>query len=235
MSYGKILAQLRKENNYKQSEVADYISRYSKKPYSLQMVSHWENGVSSPPVEQFLLMCELYKVKDIQGIFRGIKPDFCNVSRLNKLGINRMEEYISLLTGNPLFIISESSPDDFTQVVLPRRYIKQYHISAAAGTGEMLDSDAYDFVEADETVPQNADFAVKINGDSMEPRFIDGQVVFIKEQRTLNPGEIGIFGLNGESYIKKLGDRELLSLNPNYEPIHISVFDSLHVFGKVVG
>ena len=40
-------------------------------------------------------------------------------------------------------------------------------------------------------------------------------------------GEVGIFLLNGEGYIKRLGDRELLSLNPKYGPIALHDYDDL--------
>ncbi len=48
-------------------------------------------------------------------------------------------------------------------------------------------------------------------------------------------GEIGIIYLNGDVYIKKLGEAELISLNKKYEPIQIGEYDSFRVFGKVVG
>jgi len=230
MSYGNILAKLRKKKGYTQPAVAEYISRYSKKPYSYKMVSHWEKGVSSPPVEQFLLMCDLYEVKDIQGTFRGVDAEYRNLSKLNSLGKSRVEEYIALLSSNPLFSESES-------VVMekPPRYMKLYDVPVAAGSGEFLDSDAFEEIEVDDTVPDNADFAVRVSGDSMEPRFIDGQIIFIKEQQMLEVGEIGIFSMNGDSYLKKLGRGEFISINPLYDPIEISEFDSVHVFGKVVG
>ena len=73
MDFSKTFARLRKEGGHTQAEVADYVSRHSAKPYSAKMVSHWEKGVSAPPLEQFLLLCELYGVKDIQETFRGAK------------------------------------------------------------------------------------------------------------------------------------------------------------------
>jgi len=231
MSYGTILAKLRKENGYTQTEVAEYISRFSDKPYSFKMVSHWENGVSSPPVEQFLLMCELYKVGDILKTFRGIAPEIQRMKELNTLGKSRLNEYRSMLINNPLFC----ETDDIYVSEPERRYIRLYYVPVAAGAGAYLDSEYYEELEADETVPVDADFAVKVSGDSMEPRYIDGQIVFIKEQHTLELGEIGIFELRGDSYIKRLGRGELISLNPRYEPITIREYDSFHIFGKVVG
>ena len=52
-------------------------------------------------------------------------------------------------------------------------------------------------------------------------------------------GEIGIFALNGEAYIKKLKDDKdgifLISLNEKYEPIRVGENDRLDIFGKVLG
>ena len=52
-------------------------------------------------------------------------------------------------------------------------------------------------------------------------------------------GEIGIFALNGDAYIKKLQNDEdglfLISLNLDYAPIPIKENDRLDIFGKVVG
>ena len=230
MNYGAVLKRLRKESGFTQPEIAEHISRFSDKPYSFKMVSHWENDVSSPPVEQFLLLCELYKVRDIQGTFRGVDTEFRSMARLNALGKSRVEEYIVMLSENPLFSESESVCAE-----LPRKYIRLYDIPAAAGAGSYLDNESYEDFEVDSTVPHNADFAVKVSGDSMELRFIDGQVIFIKAQQTLDVGEIGIFELNGDSFVKKLGQGEFVSLNPQYKPIQIREFDSVHVFGKVVG
>ena len=231
MRYAAILARLRKEKGYTQQDVAEFISRHSEKPYSFKMVSHWENGVCMPPVEQFLLLCELYGVGDIQKTFRGVTPEYSGMAKLNALGKSRAQEYIAMLSGNSLF--SESESDDYYDK--PRRSIKLYDVPVAAGTGSFLDSDSYVDFEVDETAPEGIDFAVRVSGDSMEPRFVDSQIVFIKQQQTLDIGEIGIFELGGDAYLKKLGRGELLSLNPRYKPIEIREYDSFHIFGKVVG
>ena len=283
MKYAQALAKLRKSKGYTQSEVAGFISRRSEKPYSLKMVSHWENGVSSPPVEQFLLLCEMYGVMDIQSTFRGINTQYRNLSKLNDLGKSRVEEYIEMLSGSAVFSLppydsagaqagapeavltggpeaaleavtgavsgAESSSasgaapaagirpntPELDSGMLRRRVIKLYEIPAAAGFGNFLDSSSYDDFEVDETVPDDADFAVRVSGDSMTPRFVDSQIIFIKEQQLLDVGEIGIFSLNGDSYVKKLGRGELISLNKRYSPIPIGEYDAFYIFGKVVG
>ena len=90
-------------------------------------------------------------------------------------------------------------------------------------------------IEVDNTVPSLADYAVRVSGNSMQPRFVDQQIIFIHEQPVLEEGEIGIFCLNNDTYLKKLGKGCLISLNPEYDPIPIQDHDNFRVFGRVVG
>ena len=92
----------------------------------------------------------------------------------------------------------------------------------------------------DESIlPEDTTFGVRISGDSMEPEFHDGQIAWVLQQESVANGEIGIFALNGEAYIKKLqNDKDgifLISLNEKYAPIKVSENDRLDIFGKVLG
>lgn len=74
--------------------------------------------------------------------------------------------------------------------------------SAAAGYASPIlgqDFDNYDLKPED---PQGAMFAVKVSGDSMEPYFPDGSIVFCNKDPIEN-GEVGVFCLDGESFIKQ--------------------------------
>ncbi len=121
----------------------------------------------------------------------------------------------------------------------PGRILPLYRLAVSAGTGEFLDGSDYDTVEVGEEVSPQADFGVRIAGDSMEPRFVNGQIVWVHRQDTLRPGEIGIFLYNGSGYCKRLerrnGAAELVSLNPLYAPIRVGEEDEFRLFGKVVG
>ena len=87
-------------------------------------------------------------------------------------------------------------------------------------------------------LPEDTTFGVRISGDSMEPEFHDGQIAWVLQQESVANGEIGIFALNGEAYIKKLqNDKDgifLISLNEKYAPIKVSENDRLDIFGKFV-
>ena len=120
------------------------------------------------------------------------------------------------------------------------REVSVYYQPASAGTGIFLDSSDYDIYNFPfDKVPLQTTFGVIVRGDSMEPQFNDNDLVFVRQQPKLEDGEIGIFVLNGDSYIKKLSMRPektlLLSLNSEYVPMEIGESDDLRVVGKVIG
>ena len=112
--------------------------------------------------------------------------------------------------------------------------IKHFVIGASAGRGMLLTSGDYDVIKA-ANVPDNADFTVSVKGDSMEPLFYDGDILFVEQTNEIEINEIGIFIKNDESYVKRLGKNALISENPKYEPIYFKDGDEIHVCGRVVG
>lgn len=112
--------------------------------------------------------------------------------------------------------------------------IKLFDSSVSAGTGIYIDYSSYTEITTNEDIG-NANFAVRVSGDSMTPRFCDGDVVLVESTPCVDIGEIGIFIVNSTAYIKKLGNNSLISLNAKYPPINISENDSVYCQGKVIG
>lgn len=232
MKIGEIIAKSREEKNISQKELAGKLSDEGIRVTN-QAVSKWENGSTLPNAMQFLALCKILDITDIYGTFisKKYKTPF---DALNAEGKKKAEEYIDLLHRSRLYTEKQIVPK-----VISLRTLPLYHISVSAGTGQFLDSDNYDMIEVGEEVPVNANFGVRVSGDSMHPRFIDGQIVWVQQQQTIQTGEIGIFLYNGDAYCKKFESgadgASLISLNKSYEPIHIAETDELRVFGKVVG
>ena len=80
-----------------------------------------------------------------------------------------------------------------------------------------------------------ADFAVKVYGDSMLPKYMSGDILLVKSAKAVEVGEYGIFSVDGESYVKKFGGDRLISVNPEYSDIMLSEFNQTVCFGKVLG
>ena len=177
-----------------------------------------------------LFLCKLLGITDLYGEYYGTNPDDPFLD-LNEEGKEKALDYIQLLI--------DSGKYQKATIVPFRRKIRLFDIPASAGTGNFLDGDNFTEIEVGEEVPDNADFGIRISGDSMEPRFVNGQIVWVQKKDTLNNGEIGIFFLDGNAYCKKLQDDEkglyLISLNNKYDPIAITENQTFKIFGKVVG
>ena len=111
-----------------------------------------------------------------------------------------------------------------------------YDHAASAGTGQYLNDVRVERIEL--PVDVDADFVIPIKGDSMEPNYQDGDLVFIQTSVDLNDGVIGVFNYNGEAYIKQLViDEEqayLHSLNPDYKDMPITSDTDFRIIGEVV-
>ena len=110
-----------------------------------------------------------------------------------------------------------------------------YAVSVSAGFGNPLDEPPEEEIEMPDT-PENrrGDYVVRVSGNSMTPAFKDGDLVLVEKNARVDEGDIGIFVLNGESYIKKQGIDELISLNPDYPPKPYGPGDSILCCGKVL-
>lgn len=115
-------------------------------------------------------------------------------------------------------------------------FIECYSLPVSAGTGVDLDGCEMGMLEVEENpLTLKANFALRVSGNSMEPVFKNGDVVLVTSQPSVDIGEIGIFILNGEGYIKKFGGDRLISLNSQYDDIILHDYDDIYCKGKVIG
>lgn len=105
------------------------------------------------------------------------------------------------------------------------------HKIAAAGNGYYFDDIPTDTIEA--PYKEGADFIIGVSGDSMEPTYNDGDLVYVEKSQIINIGDIGIFMLNNECYIKEAGENGLISHNSKYTLIPGN--KNIHCIGKVLG
>ena len=111
-----------------------------------------------------------------------------------------------------------------------------YDHATSAGTGQYLNDVRVERIEL--PVDVDADFVIPIKGDSMEPDYHDGDLVFIRTSVELNDGVIGVFNYNGDAYIKQLVIDEdqayLHSLNPAYKDMPITPDTDFRIIGEVM-
>jgi repressor LexA len=122
--------------------------------------------------------------------------------------------------------------------------LRVYNQRASAGLGNYLSDDSDNDFELmrfpSGAASQQADFCVRLRGDSMEPKFTDGDIVYVKATPQVETGQIGIFIFEGEAYCKRLhidhkkGAIVLESLNRSFAPKTIKNPDALRTVGRVL-
>ena len=229
MSIGDTLSELRRAKKLMQKDVAYKLAGYGFK-VSAKTIYNWEKNISQPSIPHFLALCDIFGVDDVLWRFAGLhKGPYAGLNRAGRL---KAREFIDLLFHIDMY------RDDPEESIKTPRLLRLYDIPVSAGTGNFLEDSGYEMIEAPEYVPAGADFALRVNGDSMEPLFQDGQVIWIKDQETLSSGDIGIFAYFNNVYCKKLvidgGNAYLRSLNPNYDDIKIKDGFGFKSIGKVV-
>lgn len=113
----------------------------------------------------------------------------------------------------------------------PKRIYTYLQRIACAGTGFYFDDIPSDTIEA--PYMDGADFIIGVNGDSMEPTFNDGDKIYVEKRQIVEIGEIGIFIVNNECFVKEAGEDGLISHNPKYDIIPGSA--NIICIGKVLG
>ncbi len=119
---------------------------------------------------------------------------------------------------------------EVAEEIVPTRLWAYYGKIACAGTGFYFDDIPSDNIEAPYA---NADFIIGVNGDSMEPDYSDGEKLYVKKTEHIRYGEVGIFTINNECFLKEYGDNGLVSRNKKYNNIQGN--EDVRLIGKVVG
>ena len=156
-SLGEILTALRRESGLTQPQVSELLAAegIDIKPAG---ISKWEKDMTLPNAVQFLALCGIYGVIDVMSTFTGSGG---STAGLNSEGRRLVADYIRVLLASGLY--AETEAPEKSGRVLPL-----YTLAASAGTGQFLDGDDCEPIDAS-AAPEEADFAVRIAGDSMEP------------------------------------------------------------------
>lgn len=179
-----------------------------------------KNGVQNLDV----LQRAFYIITRYCDLVDSLEP--CEVSRLQRLLEDAMSEVRRTLEGYAAIVP--------TAVIAPPCIcLRISQQPASAGTGCYLGIEGFDEQRVPQTsTTERADFGVPISGDSMEPQFHDGDIALVSFE-PVQAGDIAVVIMDGEGFIKRIGDGELLSLNDEYDPIPMD--DSIRISGKVIG
>lgn len=236
---GAILKEKRLSSGLTQKEVAKRLGR------NQPIVGHWETGYAQPDANTLFLLCDIYgtTVDEAFGFQKNndiSKSEYEHIKKYRSLDpfgqetvsyildreVSRMEQFQK--RESPVIGFEEHHS------TTPKRLISYYYKNASAGTGQLIIDN---LPEEDIEIPdipkyKNVSYAIGVNGSSMEPTYHDGNILLVEATREIQIGEIGIFQIDGECFVKKLGENLLVSLNPDYESIPLN--ESAGIMGRVI-
>ena len=233
MSFGTKLKESREEKGYKQNQFADMLG------ITATRLNYWEKDKREPDVAMIKKISALLDVSsdwligneqnaDIDVILSSAEKDHIKKYRT-------LDEYSKKVVDSVLDLEYErcsAPPTDEPNIIhLPKSVLK-----ASAGTGNWLDEQQLESVSVVDT-PQTkkANLIIEVDGDSMEPLYKNGDNVLVNTRAEAVVGDIGIFIVDGNGYIKKLGDNRLISVNPEYDDIFPTEYSDFRCVGKVLG
>ena len=241
---GKKISEARKKMGITQAELPGLLS-YFGVHVKAPAVNKWEKGETVPNAYQLLALCHALDIPEGLDYFTG--PILPKKEVLNATGLRMLGNYRDFLESNPRYTINYKVIEIEMPVSL---------LPASAGTGDYLDDECFERkMFPASSVPEGADFAVPVDGDSMEPLYKDGQLAWIQATSSLNVGDVGLFTVDGHGFIKTYDEKEpdeehleeyldsngvlhpqviLISQNKAYEPKIITPNMRFQIIGRVL-
>lgn len=216
-NYGENLREIRKAKGWSQEELAGQLGT------TKQVISRYENDLRSPKIS----LASEYAEKlgaPIGELTRKHEPGFWS---------------FFFFDGD-----ENHNPDKLQPLPKNVRPVSDLHLqsilhigSVAAGEPIYAPDDLGVYVNS----PVDCDAALTVQGDSMTPTYLDGDIVYIKCRPDVPEGAVAVVFLDDEAILKHVYKREtgltLWSDNPAYPPMMIEFEDysNVRIFGVPVG
>lgn len=231
--YGKIIREYRQRAGLEQIQLSELFG------YSKNAVSNWENGHSRPDLDMVVTLCTFLNIP--LEVFFGmptaataaldeleIIQDYQLLNKNNRRTARKIIK--AMVEGERRALLGVENKSKFIRLL-------DVQLPASAGMGEALDCIAdpeYIYIRTSRNANM-ADEVITVSGNSMFPTYRNGDKVFVQNTSELSPGEIGVFVIAGEGYIKEYQKDGLHSHNPKYKTIHPSEDDNVRCVGRVLG
>lgn len=233
-SFSTNLELLMNQKDMNDSDLADLVD------VNRTTVTRWRKGIRSPKLD---------KLPEIANVFGVETLDLINDSTINDTlsEIDKISSQLTLSRQNNVLEFANNQLDiqnNSKDTVIDLDTYRNDNTSetavngyVSAGTGEQIFDEPIFTVNVKGYIPPH-DIALQVNGNSMEPMFNDKEIIFVDKSNNIKNGQIGVFIINGEAYVKKVHVGEdrltLVSLNKDYPDLHFYENEGVELVGKVI-
>ena len=226
---------------------------YALRHYGIDMkqtgIGRWESGTVIPNAYQLMALSHIFNIEDPKTFFMD-GPAASDA--LNEEGLRKVREYKEDLIASGKYRPAPVAGSN----VLKFREMPMSLLPVSAGPGAFLDENNFELKRfPEDEIPDGAEFAIRVSGDSMEPVYRDGQIIWVQLCKQLRPGEVGIFEYDGNGYVKMYDEQYpeenfldeyttsdgqvlpqpvLVSYNEEYAPRPVNPNASFCIVGRVL-
>ena len=228
--YGEVIRSARRAAGLSQEGLAARVG------VSRNAVAGWETGHSRPDLDAVPSLCQALRLSPDR--FFGRSETASSVRERKALDL-----FSSLEPGDQQVVLwqmealyerrREQLLRDVQRKLIP---LFRNDLSAAAGFGVPLDAASGEtvYLLRDEETEQ-ADEVISVSGRSMEPTFYDGDLLLVRHIKELHPGDLGVFLVDNEGFVKEYQKDGLHSHNPAYGVMRFNDYQDVRCVGKVLG
>ena len=230
--FGDKIRAYRKARELSQPQLAELVGK------TKNTVTNWENGTSRPELDMIPTLCRVLGIS--ADMFFGMPADPHTLSTteqehmklyrsLDRYKQRSVDTLMESMIENDMLAFREQCIAAFTR-------LGHDELPASAGTGVPLTDTferEYVFLRNTRSVCR-ADTIITVTGDSMLPTFHDGDELLVEYTQEIAEGEIGIFVVAGEGYVKEYRSDGLHSHNPKYKTIRPAQDDNFRCVGRVL-
>ena len=231
-AFGDKIRALRTEKGLTQPQLAKLLG------VTKNAITNWEAGTSRPDLTYIPALCANLGIT--ADAFLGMPADSDRLSTaeqehmklyraLDRFKQRSVDTLMESMIENEMLAFREQCVAAFTR-------LGRHDLPASAGTGMPL-ADTEDseqvFLRNTRSVCR-ADTIITVTGDSMLPTFHDGDELLVEYTPEIEVGEIGIFVVAGEGFVKEYQPDGLHSHNPKYKTIHPTQDDNFRCVGRVL-
>lgn len=242
INISSLLKQLRKTAKLSVKEAVAKLLRYGIS-ISEKTLYGYESGLSMPNADAFVALCKIYDCDnplDLTGEDRIEADEYQLIKKYRVLDVHGKKMVDIVLEEESSRISISKEAEKTLSVITPppqTTELIEFLSAVSAGVGADLSSTSdYRYVNVVENIyTKKADFILTVSGESMAPRYHDGDKILVQETDDVDIGEIGIWEIDHLGYVKKRGDSYLISLNPSYPDIHVMEESVQSCDGKVIG
>lgn len=200
------------------------------RPYGIEISDKtlygWESGHRQPDADTFLALCQIYGIDTLKGIKKApsISDEAMKLAQ-DYDGLDSHGQRVVRLVTDEEKARCVSAADEAAKREQPaveekliRYSVPGYSLPMSAGTGQEIWDEYPENYTLVKEPPRGTSFIARVSGNSMEPTYHDGDLVFVHAVEEIPVGKIGAFHMDGQQWVKELGEGVLISHNHAYAP-----------------